>query len=51
MFEMTVDINAVEEFVESEKFTRFLLDNAEDFTIAAFVLNAVLNEIENVKNS
>ena len=51
MFEMTVDIGVVEEFVKSDKFTRFLLDEADDFETAAFVLNAVLNEIERLRNS
>lgn len=36
--EMIIDLGEVKEYIESEKFTRFLLDSAPSFGCAAFVL-------------
>lgn len=43
--EMIVDPKEVREFVESEKFIQFLLNNTTDFSVAAFVLQAVLDRL------
>ena len=43
--EMTVDVKEVREFVESEKFIQFLLNNTTDFSVAAFILQAVLDRL------
>ena len=43
--EMTVDVKEVREFVESEKFIQFLLNNTTDFSVAAFILQTVLDRL------
>lgn len=43
---MTVSLKEVEEFVTSDKFTQFLLNNTTDFAVAAYVLQTLLNAIE-----
>lgn len=43
--EMTVDPKEVREFVESEKFIQFLLNNTTDFSVAAFILQTVLDRL------
>ena len=48
--EMTVDLIDAEEFVKSEKFTRFLLDNTTDFSTASFILTVLLNEIDRLRS-
>ena len=48
--EMTVDLIDAEEFVKSEKFTRFLLDNTTDFSTAGFILTVLLNEIDRLRS-
>lgn len=44
--EMTVNLTEIKKFVESKKFTQFLLNNTTDFSVAAFVLQALLDRIE-----
>lgn len=48
--EMTVDLIDAEEFVKSEKFTKFLLDNTTDFSTAGFILTVLLNEIDRLRS-
>ena len=48
--EMTVDLIDAEEFVKSEKFTRFLLDNTTDFSTAGFILTVLFNEIDRLRS-
>lgn len=43
--EISVDLQAAREFVEGDKFLHFLLDNASDFGISAFILQAILDKI------
>jgi hypothetical protein len=43
--EMTVDPKKVREFVESDKFIQFLLNNTTDFSVAAFILQTVLDNL------
>ena len=49
--EMTIDLDEVKDFIESNKFTRFLLDTAPSFETAAFVLQSLLNAVEEAKQS
>ena len=48
--EMTVNLIDAEEFVKSEKFTRFLLDNTTDFSTAGFILTVLFNEIDRLRS-
>ena len=47
--EVSVDIKEVEEFITDEKFTNFLLENTADFGVAAFIMQSLLDAIENAK--
>lgn len=49
--EVWVDLLSVEEFVKSDKFTSFLLENTTDFGMAAFVLQTLLDKIEELKSA
>lgn len=49
--EMTIDLDEVKEFVESEKFTRFLLDAAPSFGCAAFVLQKLFDAVDEAAQS
>lgn len=51
--EMSVSLEEVREFIESDKFVQFLLNNTTDFGVAAFVLQSIddkLKEYENGNN-
>ena len=43
---MSVDLSDVEDFVTSEQFTQFLLNNTTEFSTAAFILQVLLDKIE-----
>lgn len=50
--DMTISIdenflNEVDKFVRNDKFTRFLLNNATDLDIPAFILTVLFTEIDN----
>lgn len=47
--EVSVDLNLVEDFVTSKKFSDFLLENTTEFGTAAFILQSCLNAIEESK--
>ena len=47
--EVSIDINEVENFVVSEKFKNFLLDNTTDFGVAVFILQSLLDKIDEIK--
>lgn len=49
--EMTVNLQEVNEFIESDKFIRFLLNNTTDFAVAAFVLQTVKDKVNELKNN
>ena len=49
--EMTIDLEEVKEYIESEKFTRFLLDSAPSFGCAAFVLQKLLDALDEAAQS
>ena len=43
---MSVDLNKVEEFVNSDKLAEFLLDNTADFSVAGYILTAIFDRLE-----
>lgn len=47
--EVSVNIEDVEKFVTSKKFTNFLLENTTDFGVAAFIMQSLLDVIEDAK--
>lgn len=48
--ETTVDLNNVEQFITSDKFMQFLLNNTTEFGTAAFILDTLIRKIEELKN-
>lgn len=44
-----VDIEEVEKFIMSDKFRDFLLSNTSDFGVAAFILQSLLNDVDEVR--
>lgn len=49
--ELTVDLDEVKEFIESYVFTQFLLDKAPSFECAAFVLQKLMDAVEEAAQS
>ena len=47
--EIEVDIREVRNFVEQKKFHEFLIDNTTDFSIAAFILQTLLDKIKEIE--
>lgn len=47
---MSVDLGIVNEFIESDKFIQFLLNNTTDFAVAAFVLQTLKDKVEELAN-
>lgn len=43
---MEVTLEDVREFVKSDKFAQFLLNNTTDFVVAAFILQSLLDIVE-----
>ena len=48
--EMIVDIAEVEKFITSEKFTDFLVSNTTDIGTAGFVLQVLLDKIDEIRS-
>ena len=46
---ISIDLTNIEEFVLSEKFRDFLLSNTTEFGTAAFVLQTLLDKIEEMR--
>lgn len=46
----TVDLEQVKKFIESPKFTKFLVDNTTDINIALFILQELENKIKEYSN-
>lgn len=46
---MSVDLNEVNGFIESDKFANFLLSNTTDFTVALFILQTLKDKINELK--
>ena len=49
--EMIIDLGEVKEYIESEKFTRFLLDSAPSFGCAASVLSKLFDAVDEAAQS
>lgn len=47
--EISIDLNEVEDYVTSDKFTQFLLNTTTNFGTAAFVLQEVMNAVQRAK--
>lgn len=43
---MSVNLKDIRNFVESDTFANFLLENTSDFSIAAFILQTCLDRID-----
>ena len=46
-----VDINNVKEFVSSDEFCSFLVNKTTEFGTAAFVLQTLLDKIDEIENA
>lgn len=46
---VSVDLEDVREFVEGQKFLQFLLNNTTDFTTAGFILQTLLDKLEELE--
>lgn len=44
-----IDINDIEEFINNPDFHQYLLMNSKDFGTAAFILQTLLNRVEEIK--
>ena len=49
--EIMIDLDEVKKFIESEKFTRFLLGAAPSFDCAAFVLSKLFDAVDEAAQS
>ena len=52
MFEVKIDMEVLEEVeatVTSDKFAQYLLSNTTDFVVAAFIMESLLNAIDEAK--
>ena len=47
--ECICDLNDIKEFVSSNKFANFLINNTTDFGIAAFVLQTLIEKIDELE--
>lgn len=45
MLDMIVNLEDVKEFIENEKFHQFLLSNTSDFAVAGWVLQTLLDAL------
>lgn len=46
MLDMIVNLEDVKEFIENEKFHQFLLSNTSDFAVAGWVLQTLLDALD-----
>lgn len=49
--EITIDLEEVKNYIENPQFSQFLLSTAPNFETAAFVLQSLLNAVEEAKQS
>ena len=49
--EVSVDINNVKEFILSDNFRDFLVDNTTQFATAAFVLQTLLEKVAEIEGA
>ena len=48
--EIDINIEEIEAFITSEKFSNFLLSNTTEFGTCAFILQTLLDKIEEIKS-
>lgn len=48
--ETEVDIKEVRNFIKSEKFSNFLLSNTTEFSTAAFILQVLLEKLDEIES-
>lgn len=48
--EIEVDIKQVRNFIKSEKFSDFLLSNTTEFSTAAFILQVLLEKLDEIES-
>ena len=46
-YEVTVDLDEVKDFIESSEFAQFLLSHTTQFSTAAYILQTLLDAVEN----
>ena len=46
---ITLNLEKAEEFIKSDKFAQFLLNNTTDFSVATFVLETLFKELEKLQ--
>ena len=49
--ELTIDLDEVKDFIESKTFTQFLLEKAPSFECAAFVLQKLMDALDEAAQS
>jgi hypothetical protein len=49
--ELTIDLDEVKNFIESSTFTQFLLEKAPSFECAAFVLQKLMDAVDEAAQS
>ena len=49
--EISINLEDVKEFVESLEFANFLLENTTEFSTAAFILQILLEKIEELEKA
>lgn len=47
--DVEIDINDVERFVNSKDFHYYLINNTTEFATAAFILQTLLNKVDEIK--
>ena len=46
---VNVNLNDVEDFINNDKFTQFLLNNNTDIAVPAFILSVLYDKIDELK--
>lgn len=49
--ELTIDLQEVKEYIENPQFAQYLLDTCPSFGCAAFVLQSLLDALEEARQS
>ena len=48
--EINVNLNEVKEFVQSDKFIQFMLNNTTDIGVSAFILQTLIEKISELES-
>lgn len=49
--EITIDLQEVKDYIDNSEFTKYLLDTAPSFGCAAFILQSLLNAVDEAAQS